>query len=160
MSVHVSRDTKGQGIRDLKRRMGQLGSYQVMVGVPAGKTEEDGTSLALVAAVNEFGSQDGHTPERSFLRAGIRENLAEFKRLNAFTLKALAIGRTTEGQALALLGELAKSKVQDKIVHGPFTPNAPSTIARKGSDRPLVDSGNLRQSITYEIRHVAGGGVG
>ncbi len=156
MSVTVVRDTKGAGIRALKQRMGSLGAYQVMVGVPAGKTEEDGTSLALVAAVNEFGSQDGHVPERSFLRAGIRENLAEFKRMNEVTLKALANGRTTEGHALGLLGELAKSKVQDKIGRGPFTPNAPSTIAKKKSEKPLVDSGNLRQSITYEIRHVGG----
>lgn len=30
--------------------------------------------------------------------------------------------------------------------------NRPSTIAKKGSDRPLIDTGELRKSITYVIR--------
>lgn len=32
-----------------------------------------------------------------------------------------------------------------------WPPNAPSTIKRKGSDRPLIDTGQLRRSITYVV---------
>lgn len=32
-----------------------------------------------------------------------------------------------------------------------WAPNAPSTIKRKGSSRPLIDTGELRKSITYVI---------
>jgi hypothetical protein len=32
-----------------------------------------------------------------------------------------------------------------------WPPNAPSTIARKGSDRPLIDTGQLRRAITYVV---------
>jgi len=32
-----------------------------------------------------------------------------------------------------------------------WPPNAPATIERKGSDRPLIDTGELRKAITYVI---------
>lgn len=33
-----------------------------------------------------------------------------------------------------------------------WQPNSPETIRRKGSDRPLIDTGALRKSITYVVR--------
>lgn len=33
-----------------------------------------------------------------------------------------------------------------------WPPNAPSTVQRKGSDRPLIDTGELRKSITYIVK--------
>ena len=33
-----------------------------------------------------------------------------------------------------------------------LAPNAPATIARKGSSTPLIDTGALLNSITYEVR--------
>lgn len=35
-----------------------------------------------------------------------------------------------------------------------WTPNAPSTIAAKGSSRPLIDTGLMRRSIKYVVRKV------
>ena len=34
---------------------------------------------------------------------------------------------------------------------GEWLPNSPLTIAQKGSAMPLIDTGKLRQSITYEV---------
>jgi hypothetical protein len=33
-----------------------------------------------------------------------------------------------------------------------WPPNSPLTVAEKGSDKPLIDTGELRKSITYVIR--------
>lgn len=33
-----------------------------------------------------------------------------------------------------------------------WAPNSPVTIALKGSERPLVDTGELRKSITYVVK--------
>lgn len=33
-----------------------------------------------------------------------------------------------------------------------WAPNKPSTIAAKGSDRPLIDTGELRKAMTYVVR--------
>ena len=35
---------------------------------------------------------------------------------------------------------------------GKLAPNAPSTIARKGHDKPLIDTGTLKASIDYEVK--------
>jgi hypothetical protein len=36
-----------------------------------------------------------------------------------------------------------------------WAPNAPATIRAKGSDRPLIDTGEMRKSITYVVRQHA-----
>jgi hypothetical protein len=46
----------------------------------------------------------------------------------------------------------AQAAVKNKVVTGPFEPNKPATIARKGSDRPLIDTAQLLNSITYVVR--------
>ena len=38
-----------------------------------------------------------------------------------------------------------------KFTDGTLTPNAPSTIKKKGSSRPLIDTGQLRQSISNKV---------
>lgn len=149
-TVRVVQDTKFAGLEALAKRMRSLKST-VLVGVPKGATEADGTPMALVAAVNEFGSSDGRIPERSFLRAGIRRGRPVFRRLNESSLKAIVSGTMSEQVALGRLGLAAVAAIQNEIVNGSFEPNAPSTVARKGSDKPLVDTGSLRQSITFVI---------
>lgn len=150
MSVRVVRDTGGHGVKALQKRLRQM-KKRVLVGVPAGKTEPDGTSTAKIAAIHEFGAPERNIPERSFLRSGIRENLPVLTELSKGLLPRVVEGVMGEEHALGILGTVAASKVQDKIVSGPFTPNAPRTVARKGSDKPLIDTGSLRQSITYVV---------
>jgi len=49
------------------------------------------------------------------------------------------------------VGVVAVGEVQEQIRRGDYKPNAESTIARKGSDKPLIDKGRLIQSISYEV---------
>ena len=37
------------------------------------------------------------------------------------------------------------------IRNGNWVPNAPATIRRKGSDRPLIDTGQLVNAVEYEV---------
>ena len=151
--LRILEDTKGAGLRALEKRLAAM-KNRVLVGVPAGATEADGTSLAKVAAVNEFGTAPGtvpEIPERSFLRAGIREGMPEFERLNRHSLKGVVEGTMTEDHALDLLGVAAVGAVKRKIGEGPFVPNAPSTIKRKGSSKPLIDTNTLRGGIVHRV---------
>lgn len=52
-------------------------------------------------------------------------------------------------QAMGLLGEVAQQDIQDAIVKLKEPPNAESTIAKKKSDNPLIDSGQLVSSIRW-----------
>lgn len=134
---------------ELKRRL--IGERVVKVGFPQGRTEADGTPVALIAATHEFGSPERGIPERSFLRSGMRENQEKYVRLNKVNLVRILRGQLTSEQALGQLGEMAKGDVQQKIRSGDFAPLKPSTVDRKGSSKPLIDTGQMVQSVSYEL---------
>lgn len=98
-------------------------------------------------------------PERPFLRVGIRRNLDFFARLSRRNLVLVARGQSTIPVALGQLGAAAAGKVKQEIVDGSWAPNAPSTVRAKGSDRPLIDTGALRQSVTYVVDQGHGAGA-
>ena len=150
MSVRIITDTRLEGLKALHRRI-TSDRRRVLVGVPKGKVEDDGTPIAMIAAVHEFGSPKRNIPERSFLRGGILRNLPRLRQLNADSMRKVARGSSTLSASLHRLGVAAAGDVKQFIVDGTFVPNAASTIAGKGSDKPLIDTGSLRQSITYEI---------
>lgn len=155
MSVHVLKDTEGRGLMALSQRLKKL-NKRVLIGVPVGApAEADGASMALVAAVTEFGNPAKNQPERPFLRAGLRENFYRITRLNTSTLRMVAEDQMTAATALELLGAEAVGGVK-KYMAGPhFAANAPSTIAKKGSSQPTIDTGALRQAITFVVEEGA-----
>lgn len=138
------------GLDALRKRL--VATYtSVNVGFPAGHYELDGTPIATVAAVNEFGSPERNIPERPFLVPVIRDNSPTYAKLNAKNLKAISHGDMNVDQALGQLGELAVGHVKINIVSGTFTPLKPATIKRKGSSKPLIDTGSMRQAVAWEI---------
>lgn len=56
--------------------------------------------------------------------------------------------------ALALVAEEAAAAVHDFISdpHNGLIPNAPETVKRKGSDRPLIDKGSMLRAIVGQLR--------
>lgn len=104
--------------------------------------------LAVIAAVHEFGL--GGMPQRSFLRSAYDENKPTIDAM-VDNIANGAVRGMSVGTALNQLGNVVQGMVQRKIVDGPFKPNAPATIKRKRSSRPLIDTGHLRQSIRYVI---------
>lgn len=143
-------DRLAQRLRELRARYSGLSS--VKVGVPQGEgAYEDGTPLAVIAAVQEFGSANGQVPERSFLRVPLRAGQDRFQQIFRQLLPQVNSGELTMFQVLSQVGAAAAATSQEAISQGIAPPNAPSTIERKGSSTPLVDTGRLRQSITYVI---------
>jgi hypothetical protein len=160
-TVRVIRDTKGRGLDELARRL-RMGSPppRELVGVPSGAKESDGTSLAQVAAWTEFGHPGGEEggkgaqPERPFMRGGIRAGLPKIRRVARQDLAAVAGGHMGMATALDRMGAVGAGEIKRFMVGDNFAPNAPSTIARKGSDQPTIDSGSLRQQITHVPENV------
>lgn len=147
------------GLRALMKRM-QDPHHTVLVGVPAGAKEQDGTTIADVAITNEFGSPENNIPERPVLRQGARRAMKKGASLNAAGLRAVIEGKKTLEQVVNLLGVAAVGVIKREFVSPSpaFAPNAPATIARKKSSRPLVDTGQYRQSITHTTEDQAGEG--
>jgi hypothetical protein len=141
------------GWKRLKRDFKLLNNSYTKVGVSSNKmrTTEKGEPITMVqvAAINEFGTKDGRIPPRPFLRNAFDKNV---KNINTFKKKLVTklINReTSPKKALALLGEFITNKVKTEIRNLKYPPNALSTILKKGSDNPLIDEGQLIQSIEH-----------
>lgn len=107
----------------------------------------DGTPVTNVALWNEYGTATG-VPERPFFRQAIAQ--AEAPLLE--TVHAAydpVTGLTTRD--LARMGETMVRLIQDSIRKGDWSPNAPATVALKGSSQPLIDTGFMRRSVTYKV---------
>jgi hypothetical protein len=128
----------------------QLKKLQVQVGFQAGAAaDEDGVDIANIAMWNELGTS--RSPARPFMRKSVDENTDKIKAMCTRQLKRLAQGADAQ-DILEKIGVFQKGLIQRKIVDGTFEPNAASTIRRKGSSRPLIDTGRMRQSVNYIIR--------
>lgn len=128
----------------------KLHEQEVFIGYQAGEvTDDKGVDMAQIAMFNELGTSD--TPSRPFLRMSVDDNQDKINSMCKSLAGDIAGGGTAE-QNLKKLGAFGVSLVQEKIGNGTFVPNAPSTIKKKGSDKPLIDTGKMRQSVKYVIR--------
>lgn len=142
-----------EGIR-FQKMLNELAEKEVRIGFQRGAaTEDDGTDICDVAAWNELGTVN--IPSRPFLRKSVDENV---DKINAFLKgqkKKLISGADAE-QVLKEIGLFQKDLIQEKITEGSFAPNAPSTVRKKKSSKPLVDTGRMRQSVNYVIQRKGG----
>lgn len=132
-------------IKQLIEQIKASGEKAVYVGFPAEFNEKvegsDNFNLASLAAVLEFGNE--RIPSRPFLRQTLAENQEKYTELFVKLFESgVSIDQIYEQIAL-----IAQGDVQQNIVNGKWTANAPSTIKRKKSSKPLIDTGKLRQSV-------------
>jgi hypothetical protein len=143
------RDT---GLKDLLKRFAP-GVVGVTVGVheSEGSAEHGEATVLDVALFNEFGTED--IPERSFIRAWSDEN----EEANRGRLKAVAEAVFKKNVpsievGLARFGVFCVGDVQKRIASGLSPALAPATVQRKGSSVPLIDTGQLRSSISHKVK--------
>lgn len=90
-------------------------------------------------------------PERSFIRAGYDENkVAIYTSAEDLLEKVVNLELSTDAFFNAL-GEYAVGLIQEYLTKLKDPPNHPATIANKKSSNPLIDTGQLRDSITYRV---------
>ena len=155
MGVKVTDRMTADG-KKLQEMLKVLAEKEVRVGFQAGKaTEEDGTDICDIAAWNELGTV--HIPARPFLRQSVDDNVSKINSFLQSKKKDLMRGVSAE-QVLKEIGIFQKDLIQEKITEGNFTPNAESTVKKKGSSKPLIDTGRMRQSVNYEIKSKGSGG--
>jgi hypothetical protein len=72
-------------------------------------------------------------------------------------MKAEILGGASAESILKKIGIFQKDLMQVEITEGGFEPNAASTVKRKGSSVPLIDTGRMRQSVNYIVKEKGGG---
>lgn len=120
----------------------------VSVGFLEGATYPDGTSVPMVAAINEFGAPARGQPPRPFFRNMIAQDGPGWGDQVAAVLKATDYDAP---RSLQLMGEEIRGQLQDSILQLVDPPLAPSTVAAKGFDKPLIDTSVMLNSVDYEV---------
>lgn len=86
-------------------------------------------------------------PARPWLVPGVQSGTVEYLRVIE---KGVKKGDNLD-MVLERVGIVATGKVQQYMTDLRSPPNAPSTIAKKGSSNPLISSGAMRASVTYSV---------
>ena len=113
------------------------------------RRKKAGQSMPEIAAQNEYGTKI--IPARPFMSTAVDSNRGI---INAYIRKQyerVLDGKSTVNKSLGLIGQLMTGLIQKRIRQIVYPPNAPSTIARKGSSKPLIDFGQMIQSVRYVV---------
>jgi len=125
--------------------------------VAVGLFAKVGDGLLTIAIANEFGvrtGKNGNTviPERSFIRSTYNKNIKKVARRFTQIAKSISNGNYNVNKKLKLIGLEQEAAIKQTIVDLRSPPNAPSTIKAKGSSNPLIDTGEMRNKISSELR--------
>lgn len=141
----------GPGRKQLQNLLNALSGNEVgKVGWFDTNKTEKGTARAYIAAIHEFGAPEKNIPSRSFMRTTIAEKQKSWGALAERGAKGMLHGENL-ASVLDKIGFRAKIDIQQKIKSITTPKLADSTVERKGSSKPLVDTGIMLQSIQNTV---------
>ena len=129
------------------------------------------SEVASVAMFQEFGTKQEATPAQSaylksqgfpvnvgttitnparpFMSTSFDEGKQKIVNMQEKVYKAVTSQRMNVRQALSILGELGTKLIKGKIRDIKSPALHPFTIKKKGSDKPLIDSGQMLNTVTH-----------
>ena len=144
--------TELQKAGDSYTKVGLPDDGEVNAGDKIGSGHEEATDMSeliIVGAVHEFGAPNRNIPARPFMRTTYDETKSQLQAMLEKQYDKFIRGSTTIEKALGVIGEWLTGKTIAKINKIKSPPLAQSTIDRKGSKNPLVDTGQMKQSIQH-----------
>lgn len=102
----------------------------------------------------ENGSDLYHIPPRPIIEPAIKKNQKMISKELGVAGKLILQGKESEAiQQLENVGEFASGKCREYFddPDNGWPKNSPITIKKKGSDKPLIDTSELRKSLTFII---------
>ncbi|KOQ69981.1 hypothetical protein [Stenotrophomonas maltophilia] len=141
--------SSGDGLAQYLKQVDALDGRGVKVGIQSDAGSHEGTSILDIAIYNELGTAD--IPARPFIR-----DFAQKKERTLGAVMDRMAAKVTQGvavdAALSDLGQFAQDQQQAHVRASKSwaVPNAPSTVAQKGSDVPLVNHSVLVNAIRWE----------
>lgn len=154
----AQRSAKGQR-EHIRRILDQVEQKEVQVGFFESSAYEDGTPVAYVAAIQEFGYPEGGIPARPFIRPTIAQQQAAWRETLQRGFKAAINDQITVQFMLEQFGMAAAGQVKVTISKITEPPLATATLqARQNrkktpgvSAKPLVDTGLLVSSVQSAV---------
>jgi len=139
--------------RRFMKELRELAELEVRIGYQRGQAaaaDDDNPRADLVdiAMWNEFGTVN--IPSRPFMRDSVDKHMAAINHMLTAQKDALLKGASAR-EILETAGLFQQDLIQTEIEQGDFVANADSTIRKKGSDKPLIDTGTMKDSVHYQI---------
>lgn len=160
------------GMEDILKQIKALRHMAVKAGITEkkGEKEVDGVTIAQYAVYNEYGvpSKSGkklwRIPPRPFITGWAENRTGEIKVIKERHFKNVSEGKMDAEQAINAVGVDAVSGIQRYIMTGSFKENSDVTvngskpgkdgkqfIKPKKSNRPLIDTGAMKNAVSYEV---------
>lgn len=142
MTVISGGDAMDAALRDMAKGLDK--PIRLQVGYPEGATYPDGTPLGLVAAINNYGAPARGIPPRPFFTNTIKEGESRWHG------EILAIAKAANYDmrlTFERFGENVANQIRQAIGGWSDPPNAESTEARKGFNKPLIDTHLMFDSV-------------
>jgi len=146
-------------VRDIDRgfrrvvRQFRDANLEAAAGYPVGTTgtlASEGTPIWQYMTINEEGSKT--IPSRPFMSDAWDSNVDRYTRISDAGMAQVTVGRTTVRDVMLRVAVEMANDIKRSIATGSFEPNAPSTVERKGSSRPLFDTGAALSAVAFEVR--------
>ena len=112
------------------------------------KGSAGGTSVAMIAAIQEFGAPSRGIPPRPFFRNMIAAKSPEWPDAIG---KLLVANKYDATKTLKMAGEAIAGQLRESITTFVGPGLKPATIKRKGFSKELIDSGHLLASVDYSV---------
>lgn len=120
--------------------------YTIEIGIADGAKYPNGQSVADVAYCNEYGTTK--IPARPFISATYLKCSSEWGSQFEWILEQSGFKLQASLEAFA---NMVVGQVKNEINNIWEPALSPFTVARKGTDKPLIDTGLLMNSIDYQI---------
>jgi hypothetical protein len=147
------------GFNEIEEQIRLLDKSYVLVGFQEGETtktqikgdreKEGGLSLPQIAAANEFGTKS--IQARPFMSTSFDENRTKINQFVQAQYGLVLDGKSNAAVALGRVGLAMVGLIQRKIREIRYPPNSPRTIAIKRSSKPLIDFGQMVQSVREKV---------
>lgn len=143
----------------LENAIRDLGRLRLQVGFFDTRQYPDGTPVAYVAAVQEFGHPGGGIPPRPFMRPALAQHKKEIVDELQRGSRAAMRGSLTVKQVLTQVGGAVAGHVQEAVTaittpelsEGTLKARQSRKKTKGVSKKPLVDTGYLLASIDSQV---------
>lgn len=158
--------TKKTKIPEMRKNLKALGGLKIQVGVMGeiawlARIHEYGCKIQVTPKMRAFLHAKGlhlkdnteyiTIPERAFLRNGYAENKDEVLEIAKSVICDVIHGDLSIDEYGNIVGDELASRIQDYATDLSSPANHPFTVKQKGSSNPLEDTGQMIDSIGYEV---------
>lgn len=154
--VSIVGNTKG--IDKLEKKLKNMQTNSIFVGYLSSDHDkyESGETVVKVAQEMHFGVSSKKIPPRPFLDRGIIKGEKDLSMFMKKNLKQVTDKDQKLDRALNRIGLFAVDLIQSYIENGKFKELSRRTVEAKGSDKPLIDTGLLKNSVNFIIKKSKG----